>query len=555
MVTSGAKTKKKKPASKRAPVDSSPRAPSGGPEGEEKKKPRDAEKPKRANGARGGTDAATKVSASVSVILAMVLAAVVNVIAARHYTRWDMTRGGQFTLSDATLETLARLDKKVKVIVLLSKDDPLGVTVAEMLESYGARTNQLEIEHVDPDRDPGKLLEVQKKYGVLAGERGGRVVTDSALILVADDRHHYIAGSDLIKMDDVEDVRAKPRLEQAITGGIRAVLARERRRVCFTSGHDEPSLEVAGTGFAELKERLGKNNLDVAPVFGEAEVRRAPLDGCSMVVLAAPRSPVPAEHVEAIKAFVEGGGDALFVVGPVPNVEQTDWVDLGVADVVAIAGVAVERDLVFEIDPARRPNRGDGEAFFPNPEPHPITQRIVKEAEGGVAPLVFLSSSLRDLGQAQKPTPLLRTSDKALGVVDYWRRAQTREVKPGPDDHEGPLTIATATTLPAPEGKTRGARVVVVGSISPLMGGNWRDPAHLGTALFMESVFSWLTDQEAFLDIPEKPAITTGIKLTEESLTSIFRFVVIAIPFVVLMPGLFIVWLRRRRPSPEAATE
>jgi hypothetical protein len=49
-------------------------------------------------GRRSG-DLATKVSASAGVIAAMVLAMLVNVFAARHYKRWDWTRGGLYTLS------------------------------------------------------------------------------------------------------------------------------------------------------------------------------------------------------------------------------------------------------------------------------------------------------------------------------------------------------------------------------------------------------------------------------------------------------------------------
>jgi len=500
--------------------------------------------------AQRGTDRLTQISAAAGVLGAVLLAFSLNVIASRHYARWDLTSGGQFTLSEATVQTLGRLQQPVRLIVLLSKDDPLGITVDEILESYGEHTKLLEIERIDPDRDQAKLLEVQKKYGVLAGEKGDRVVTDTAIVAVAGDRHHYVAGEDLVRVESTDDSRARPRLEHAITGAIRAVLSRDRAKACFTTGHDEPSLETAVTGFAELRERMVKNNFDVVPVFGDTDDAEAkPLDGCSLLVLAGPRAPVPADHVAAMRRFVETGGDALLVVGPVPNTEQTDWIPLGVESVVALGGVAVESDLVFELDPSRRPARGDGEAFLPKVATHPATRRLQREEDRGVLPLVFLSSSVRDLAGPLKPEPLLTTSDKSIGVADFWRRSQSAEVKPGPDDRQGPLWIASATERPPVEGKTRGARVVVLAAISPIMGGNWRETEHYGTTLFVEGAITWLTEREAFLDIPDKPVITSGLKLTEDTLGSVFRFVVLLIPLLVLLPGIYVVYSRRRRPQ------
>ncbi len=504
---------------------------------------------------KGGTDRATRISAAIAVVAAVVLGFSLNVLASRHYKRWDLTTGGQFTLSDATVETLSSLSQPVKLIVLLSKDDPTGISVDEMLEGYSAHTSLLEIERIDPDRDQAKLLEVQKRYGVLAGQKGDRVVTDTAIIAVAGDRHHYVAGDDLVKVDAADDYRARPRIEHAITGAIRTVLQREKPTICFTSGHQEPALDAAVTGFAELKERLVKNNFDVRAVFGDDKsLNPVPLEGCSLLVLAGPRAPVPKEHVEAMKEFIEAGGDALLAVGPVPNVEQTDWIQLGVEPLLAAAGVTVERDLVFEADPAMRPQRGEGEAFFPAVQVHPITRRLQREAEGGVQPVVFLASSVRDLGGSHKPETLLKTSDKAIGVTDFWKRPDDDKLRAAADDHTGPLAIATATELPPVAGKKRGARIVVLGAISPIMGGNWREPDYYGTTLFVEGAVTWLTEQQAFLDIPDKPAVASGLKLTQDALSSIFRFVVILIPLLVLLPGVYVNYTRRRRPAQEKAS-
>ena len=52
-------------------------------------------------------DRTSKIVSSAGVVAAMLLAVLVNVIVARHYKRWDVTRGGLYTLSDPTLELRA----------------------------------------------------------------------------------------------------------------------------------------------------------------------------------------------------------------------------------------------------------------------------------------------------------------------------------------------------------------------------------------------------------------------------------------------------------------
>ncbi len=48
-------------------------------------------------------------------VAAVVLAGMLNVIAARHFTRWDWTAARRWSLSPATVETLRGLEQPVDV--------------------------------------------------------------------------------------------------------------------------------------------------------------------------------------------------------------------------------------------------------------------------------------------------------------------------------------------------------------------------------------------------------------------------------------------------------
>lgn len=519
----------------------------------------------KGGGAPPGTSIGTKLSSSAGIIAAMVLAVLVNVLVARHYRRWDWTRGGLYTLSDATAQTLRGLEEPIRIYVLLPADDPLTLSVRHLLQAYRAETTRLEVDYTDPDQHPAEFLAVQQRYGIVAGKTDdGRIVTDASIIVARGDRPFFLTSRDLVEIEDEEDLRARPRLEQALTGAIRSVLSTERPRACFTTGHGERSIDVGGgAGLAAFKDRLIKNNYDVVEVgkgAGEGAAGEggltppgpAPVDdlaGCRVLILAGPSEPLPATDTARYRAFIEKGGSALLVVGPVPDTDDQRYLHLGVDDLLAVAGVKLEEDFVFELDPKRRSTQGYGETLLPEVKPHPITEGLVRAADQDLGPVLTVASSLRPTGSGPAaPTPLLVTSEQAFGMVDFFAWAkQPSDPKPAEADHKGPLVVAYAAALPKPAGSAaaHGPRVVVVSSPSALFGANWQSPELRGTAVLIESAVSWLAARPAMLDIPGKPSFTAGIRISEDSLASIFRYVVLYMPLAAALLGVA-VHLQRR---------
>lgn len=501
-----------------------------------------------------GTDLATKLTTSLSLGAVLFIAVLLNILASRHYRRWDFTKGGEFTLSDGTVDTLRSLDEKVTIIVLLTRDTPMGVSLAEILEGYGQYTDKLDVEFVDPDNDRERMRQLEKEHGLLTGEDGGRRVTDAAMIVIQDKRRQYVQSAELVAVEDPNDMRTRPRLEYAITSAIRHVRTSDPPMICFSVGHNELALEMGqSTGMAELVDRLQKNNFGISVVFEPtADAPRDPLKNCQLLVVAAPRAAVPKDHAETMKKFIEDGGSALIAVGPIPNAAHTDWLDLGMQDVVGLAGVRVEADLVHELSRERIPQDSDGTSFFAESRVHPVTERLLREEEFLARPIVFQASSLTDLKGDVKPEPLLISSPQSLGVVDYWRRVG--DLKPSMNDLAGPLVVAVAAERAAPAGKERGGRIVVMSADNLMLGINWSDASLEANALFVQSTFTWLASHERFLDIPDKPLKTTGLRITEEGMGSIFRYVVVFIPLSVTLIGIAVWFVRKRRrvlPPPE----
>jgi hypothetical protein len=205
---------------------------------------------------------------------------------------------------------------------------------------------------------------------------------------------------------------------------------------------------------------------------------------------------------------------------------------------------------VFEQDKAFRLPNARGEAFFAQPRPHPVTEGLLGERAGGLRTLAVLAQSLGPLAQSPvRPSPLLVASAEAFGRADFLKEAQAGQdlSEKRPEDRPGPLTVAMAAELPKPEGSTasRGPRVVVVGTGSLAQGQSWQEPALRGGALFVESAISWLTSRPQIVDIPNKPSVQAGLRLSDESLRQVTNYVTLYIPAAAALVGLA-VYLRRR---------
>lgn len=494
--------------------------------------------------------AATKVSTLVGIVAAMVLAVVANIYVARHYERWDVTRGGLYTLSEPTLQTLHSLEEPIQIYVMLPSGDPLTTSVMHLLEAYQAETSRLDVKKTDPDRYPAEFLAIQQKYGVNVGQtEDGRVLTDAAIIVARRDKPYFLTANDLVAVEDPEDARVRPRLEEALTTAIRGVTSGKKPRVCFSTGHGEKSLEAGGdVGVAALRDRLGKNNYEAVELAPARDGEKEELPACDLLVIAGPTEPVAAEDVGRWAGYVKAGGSALVAVSPVPDPRGGGYVDLRLQDLFAALGLRMESDFVFELDGQRRDPDGFGETFMPEVKPHAITEGLIKAADRGIGVTLTVASSISKLPGDATATPLLVTSGSSFGMVDFfgWAKNPTLPA-PKDEDHKGPLTVAWAVELPKPAGSQapRGGRAVVIGSSGPLVSSNWQSEDLRGTAAFVESSVSWLASRPALVSVPKKPSVAAGLRVAQEDVKRLGLYTMLCMPLATMLFGLA-VFLRRR---------
>lgn len=497
--------------------------------------------------APGVVSRAARLSAATGVLAAVAIAVLVNVLSARHYRRFDATSAKLYTLSPATVATLQSLQQPVTVEVLLAPSDPLAGTLASLLSEYRGRTSRLEIRQVDPDRHPAEFVAVQQKYGILAGKTDdGRVVTDAALVVAAGDRHWFVTSAEMVDLSDVGEGRSRSKVEQALTGAIRAVVGGERTKVCATTGHGEYSLDDAGPqGLAELKDRLSKNNYELEVVDATRPDAREPFKDCRLLIIAGPSQPLSAAEADAVASRMRAGMSGLFLLGPIFDADRKKGVDSGLEGALKPFGIGLGQDFVFETDDQARLPRGVGEAFFPQIKPHPITEGMVAAASVGLRVMVMRSRSMVTLSEGARPAELLVTSAEAFGMADFfaWVDKGGEPVRKEAD-RKGPFAVAMASELPG-SGGARGARVVVVGNAMLAINQSWQQPALRGNAILVENAISWLASRPPILDIPARDVPAASLRITEGSLGEIMRYVLVFMPGAALLLGISVFLMRR----------
>ncbi|GAC1543184.1 MAG: hypothetical protein NVS3B10_07450 [Polyangiales bacterium] len=493
----------------------------------------------------------TKALASAGMLAAALLAVFVNVLAARHYERWDATRAKIYSLSpptDFTLDQLEREGLDVELFVFVGAGDPLLGSLKQILATYQAQAKtRLHVRFLDPDRDRAEFLRVQTELEVNAKIESGRLLADAQVVVRHGTRVWYVKTDDMLVLDEGDDAKVRPRVESAITGAIRAVLSTDRPRVCFTAGHQEASLDdPSERGLSTLKNTLLKDNF--APTTVDV-AKGAPLTGCVLVAIVAPTEPFRDSETRPIVDAVAKGAALLLVVPPEIDLQSKSLRATGLDPVAALAGVSLDDAVTVEEDPALREQGELGLIFRARVHAHPTTDdlRRFAEARGGEAavPLQYVRSLQKITVAGAAAQELLVSSDQSFALHDVASFVSSKEApKRGASDRKGPLDLAVATTRDRSIG---GARAVVVGASTPFVNAAYLDPSPprgLSRTLGLLWV-SWLTARPPILDLPPKPTVQVAMHLSEEDLASIARYVLLAMPLATALLG-GAVWFRRR---------
>ena len=466
----------------------------------------------------------TKYSAYVFVYLLVILLVLgaANWLANRHNKSVDTTANKRFSLSDQTIKVVKNLNRDVKITYF----DQTGrfTTGRDLLDRYDNLSAKLRVEYVDPDKKP----QIARAAGV---RTYGTVFVDSGL----------------------RKEEAKSLTEEEVTGALIRSLKSGERNTCFVTGSGEHSLEDSGrSGYSNVKEALEKNNYKTrsisllgadapAPAVTPTATAQAPPpaalktpevpNDCTVLIVSGPKYDYTEPAVQAIKRYVENGGDALFMIDPPLRLGREE--NTGSPSLVKMLegwGVTLNRDLALDTS-------GIGQIFglsevvplVTNYESHPIV-REMKEVATAFPLSRTVEAKSADKTSVEK---LFSTSANSYASSNL----SSPEIRIDPKrDKKGPLPLGAAGTY------DNKGRFVVVGSSSWVANNILRFNGNRDLFLNM---MNWLSSDEDLISIRPKDPEDRRLALSRREMSKLFWLSVIILPLAVIGSGLAVWWRRR----------
>jgi len=425
----------------------------------------------------------------------------INWLGVVYNERIDMTDEGVFTLSPQASSVLAGLEHDLEMQAFLEGGrDP---AVESVLESFSSASPHVVVKLVDPERQP----ELAQKYNIRAY---GTV------------RVQY--GEQATSVDQPT--------EEAITNAIIKVTRGKAKVIYFVQGEGEPSIDDVQTprGYGQAKADMENEQYQVKPLILVQE--GAVPDDCDGLAVAAPARPLLEHEVAAIRAYVEGGGHAIFLLPPRTGKE--------LAPLLESFGIELGDDVV--VDQVVRLFQGPALGLNPMVETygaHPITQEL---RERTIFPLTRSVSP----GASQPGltvTSIAKTSPSSWAEADLDTLFEQSQASLGDDDQAGPISVAVAATADLTElGRGTGqARLVVYGTAA--LGDNQHLNMLFNRDLFLNS-FGWLGGQEELVSIRPRTLRSSRVEFSREEASTIFYLSVLIVPEFLLVLGLAVWWRR-----------
>lgn len=451
--------------------------------------------------ARGGANVL------VQTVILLGIAGVLAWLSVRHPVHWDWTEAGQHSLTQGTKDALAAIPEGGLVEVYAFYSRGAEGPARRELDKYEYASPRVKVKYIAPNERP----DLAQKF---------QIANKEGVIVVCDGPCDTAKGT----------VKAVDASEQSLTRAVRQAVS-AKKKIYFLKGHGEASPnDTKGPGASAVKAGLEDENVTVEELL-LANAEAVPGDA-DAVIVAGPDHELQDRELELLDQYLQKGGSVLVMADPTMKTNLEGQL--------AKWGVELEPEIVVEqqLQLFAGPQLGV-QPVVTTYGAHPITEKL----EG--QPTVYrLARPVRKAeGSDATLTELATTTPQSWGETDVSGLLASQPVALDPaKDKAGPLALAVAREWTPPEGKSRGARLVVVGD-SDFMRNRYVTQMYNGD-LFL-NITGWLTGSEEFATIDRKRPRVATLNMTVEQFAD-FRFLALfALPEAILLLGV-VNWWRRR---------
>ena len=412
----------------------------------------------------------------------------------------DWTTGARNTISDETRRLLDDMQYPVNISAFVQDDELIRSQIKDLIGSYQRFKQDITLEFVNPDREPARVREL----GIASG---GEIV--------------------IRYLDRSENIQTLS--EQQLSNALLRLSRQQQRWIVFLTGHGErPPTGDTNHGLGIFAGELERKGLNVQTVnLAEAEIP----SNTNLLVLAGPRVELLPGEIAKLQRYVEQGGNLLWLAEPgdlhglQALAEQLD--------ISLLPGMIVDAtSQMFGIE-------NPGFAIVTGYPRHEITNEMT-------AVTVYPEAAALEIndGETWDAIPLLTTLERAwteLGEI-------TGEIQfdPDTDERAGPLDIGVVLTRERNDDSGASLpmqRIIVIGDGDFLSNTYLGNAGNLGLGLNM---VQWLSHDDAALNIRIKSAPDTSLVLGKTAQAVIGLGFLVGLPVLLLLSGV-VIWLLRRR--------
>jgi len=470
--------------------------------------------------------------AATSVILVLGILVVFNYLSNRRFhKRWDLTASKQFSLSEQTRQILQKLDEPVKATVFDAAGRPERQGEAQELrdrlaEYEYASGRKLNVEHVDALRE--RMRAVQNNVQELG-----------TVVLQYKGRTERVVARD----------------EQQLTNALIKLVSGEERVLYFVQGHGERNTTSSEReGYNGIAGALQSENykIETLPLAQKPEV---PANAAAVIIAGATTDLLQPE-ADALEKYLNRGGKLMVLLDPPEKPSQPPMPVL--TGLLKRWNIEVGNDIVVDTS-------GVGQLFGMN-EAMPVAVRYpshpIVDRFNVITAYPFARSVRAAAGgdSARTAQNFIESSPQSWAETNLADMFASKPVKfDEGQDQQGPVSLATAASAPAPEApgpKPAAAgqqpaedapkpqtRVVAVGD------SDFASNGFLGVQgnrdLFLNTV-GWLTQQENLISIRPRDPEDRRLTLTAAQRNVVFWGPLVVLPLAVAAVGVLVVRRRRR---------
>ncbi len=454
--------------------------------------------------------------------IVVVVILIANMIVSELDLKVDVSDEKFYTLTDSTKDFVKKVDHDITIYYIAESGNEVTM-IKRIVDKYNNLSDHVKVVTKDPVLYP----KFTSQYVDTNTE-----VSDNSVIVVdeTNGRSKYIPYTDmLIQSTDYYSYSTTTTgidVEGQITSAIQYVVFEDLPTMYAVQGHGE--MEISST----LASYLTKQNVN-QETLNTLSAESIP-DDCSFLLLNGPVYDYTDDETTLIMDYLKKGGSAIILANFAASTEDLPNFN----SILNYYGVSLVDSYVIE---------GDGNHYLsqaptyliPDISSHDITNDLKSSNKPVVVPAAKGIQIIDDVRSTLTVEELLNTSDKAYSKTDMNSQVYEQE----DTDVAGPFTLGVAITEQVDDVETK---VVVYGS-SYLLDDSMITYEQLGnTDLFLSSI-NWMADVSVeTLAIQAKTFDDKYVTLTSAQANNWSVFVILIIPGVFILTGVFI-WLRRRK--------